>query len=149
MRLMRKVWAPIGSAIFLVVAPGFVAGVAPWWISHWEGVLDCFARFALPKLGTPPPIAPTRHLVVAGMYRHVRNPMYISVAVTILGQGLIFGNVALLAYGGLVWLLFHIFVRAYEEPMLRASFGGEYETFRAEVPRWIPRITRRPVRPRD
>jgi protein-S-isoprenylcysteine O-methyltransferase Ste14 len=68
--------------------------------------------------------------------------MYIAVTITILGQGLILGNVTLLEYGGLVWLLFHIFVLAYEEPTLRASFGSKYQRFCAEVPRWIPRVTR-------
>ena len=68
--------------------------------------------------------------------------MYISVIAVILGQALLFGNVAVLEYGSIVWLLFHLFVLLYEEPTLRASFGAEYESFCAEVPRWIPRITR-------
>ena len=59
----------------------------------------------------------------------------------ILGQALLFGNAMLLAYGGLVWLLFHIFVLAYEEPTLRNKFGSEYEAFCGEVPRWIPRLS--------
>src|SRR5580704_9455010 len=162
---MRRLLAIVGSAVFLVIAPGFVAGVAPWWISHWRvespffgmqlfrlagtilialgavGLLDSFVRFALQGLGTPAPVFPTRHLVVTGLYRHVRNPMYIAVVSGILGQGLIFGNVTVLEYGGLVWLLFHGFVLVYEEPTLRASFGSEYESFCAAVPRWIPRTT--------
>ena len=155
----------MGSAIFLVIAPGFVAGLVPWWISHWRleapflglpllrvaggvlltlgaiGLLDSFVRFAVQGLGTPAPIFPTRHLVVTGLYRYVRNPMYVAVVSAILGQGLILGIVRLLEYGGVVWLLFHLFVLVYEEPTLRASFGPEYEAFRAEVPRWIPRST--------
>jgi protein-S-isoprenylcysteine O-methyltransferase Ste14 len=67
--------------------------------------------------------------------------MYVAVVSTILGQALIFGNVRLLEYSGLVWLLFHVFVLVYEEPTLKASFGAEYEVFCAEVPRWIPRLT--------
>jgi protein-S-isoprenylcysteine O-methyltransferase Ste14 len=163
--LMRKVLAVVGSAMFLVIAPGFVAGVAPWWISHWRieapffglqllrwvgallvalgaiGLLDSFLRFALQGVGTPAPVFPTRHLVVTGLYRYVRNPMYLAVASTILGQGLVFGNVRLIEYGAIVWLLFHVFVLVYEEPTLRASFGAEYRAFCAEVPRWIPRFT--------
>ena len=170
---MRKVLALAGSAIFLVVAPGFVAGLVPWWLSHWQfgtpfwgltlfrfaggalvalgiaGLLECFGRFALQGVGTPAPVFPTRHLVVRGMYRHVRNPMYISVIATILGQGLLFGNAAVLEYGGIVGLLFHLFVLAYEEPTLRTSFGDEYEDFCATVPRWIPRFTRQPARRGD
>ena len=67
--------------------------------------------------------------------------MYVAVVSAILGQALILGNVKLLEYGGLVWLLFHLFVRIYEEPALRASFGSEYNVFCAEVARWIPRIS--------
>jgi protein-S-isoprenylcysteine O-methyltransferase Ste14 len=74
--------------------------------------------------------------------------MYLAVSVTIFGQALLFGNVALLEYGALVWLLFHAFVLAYEEPILRDSFGTEYELFRAEVPRWIPRLRPRRRRPK-
>ena len=91
-------------------------------------------------LGTPAPVFPTRHLVVSGLYRYVRNPMYLAVVSTILGQGLTFGNVTLLEYGGLVWLLFHLFVVVYEEPTLTASFGSDYKLFCTEVPRWIPRF---------
>jgi protein-S-isoprenylcysteine O-methyltransferase Ste14 len=162
---MRKVLATAASAVFLVLAPGFVAGLVPWWISRWRfespffavrisrvvggllivlgvvGLLDSFIRFALEGLGTPAPVFPTRHLVISGLYRYVRNPMYLAVLVTIFGQALLFGNVALLGYGALVWLLFHAFVLVYEEPILRDSFGTEYESFRAGVPRWIPRLT--------
>ena len=67
--------------------------------------------------------------------------MYVAVASAILGQALLFGNGRLLEYGAIVWLLFHLFVLLYEEPVLRASFGDEYERFCAEVPRWIPRLT--------
>ena len=161
----RNVLAIIGSAVFLVIAPGFIAGLVPRWISGWRlaapffgtplfrlaggilialgvaGLLDSFVRFAVQGVGTPAPVFPTRHLVVTGLYRYVRNPMYVAVVSTILGQGLLFGNVVLLEYGAVVWLLFHLFVLAYEEPTLRASFGSEYESFCASVPRWIPRFT--------
>ena len=105
------------------------------------GLLDSFARFAVQGVGTPAPIFPPRRLVVTGLYRYVRNPMYVAVVSTILGQGLIFGNFTLLAYGALIWLLFHVFVLVYEEPTLRAGFGSEYGLFCAAVPRWIPRLT--------
>jgi protein-S-isoprenylcysteine O-methyltransferase Ste14 len=165
---VRKLWALIGSAIFLVVVPGFVAGLAPWWISHWQfdrpflgltlfrlaggillalglaGLLECFGRFALQGIGTPAPVFPTRHLVITGMYRHVRNPMYVAVVAAIVGQALLFGNVGLLEYGALVWLLFHLFVLIYEEPTLRSTFGPEYAEFCAKVPRWIPSFKNRP-----
>jgi protein-S-isoprenylcysteine O-methyltransferase Ste14 len=103
-------------------------------------LIDSFARFAFQGLGTPAPVFPTRHLVVSGLYRHVRNPMYVAVVAVILGQGLLLGNLSVLRYGALVWLAFHLFVLAYEEPTLRATFGTEYEAFCANVPRWIPRL---------
>jgi protein-S-isoprenylcysteine O-methyltransferase Ste14 len=165
--MLRKVSAIIGSAAFLVIAPGFVAGLVPWWISRWQlrpalfgllfvriaggvlialgviGVLDSFARFAVQGMGTPAPVFPTRRLVVTGLYRYVRNPMYVAVVSTIVGQALMLGNFALLEYGGLVWLLFHAFVLIYEEPALTAGFGTEYKRYCNEVPRWIPRFTTR------
>ena len=67
--------------------------------------------------------------------------MYVAVVSAIIGQGLIFTNVTVQEYGGVVWLLFHLFVLVYEEPTLKASFGAEYEVFCAKVPRWIPRLT--------
>ena len=161
---MRRLSAVLGSVFFLLLAPGTVAGLVPWWISHWRMqapllgfaafrmlggllvalglpvLLDSFARFALQGLGTPAPVYPTRHLVVTGLYRYVRNPMYVAVVWIILGQGLVLGDVRVLGYGGLVWLVFHLFVLAYEEPVLRRSFGPEYDAFCSHVPRWIPRL---------
>jgi protein-S-isoprenylcysteine O-methyltransferase Ste14 len=148
-----------------VVAPSVIAGLIPWWITHWEflppffdlqatravgillivaglpGLVDSFARFALQGLGTPAPIAPPQKLVVTGLYRYVRNPMYVAVVAVILGQGILFGDWRLLAYGAFMWLAFHLFVLAYEEPVLAESFGTQYEDFRANVPRWIPRLS--------
>ena len=161
---MRRILAIIGSAIFLVVAPGIVAGYVPWLICKWHveapllgissfrvlGVvfiaaglpvlLDSFVRFALQGLGTPAPIFPTRHLVVSGLYRYVRNPMYVAVLSLILGQGLVFASIRVLQYGVAVWVAFFLFVVLYEEPTLRRSYGREYEEFRANVSRWIPRL---------
>ena len=162
---MRQMFAVLGSALFFVLAPGTVAGLVPWWISRWHfetsvlgwlplrvvggllvaaGVLvllDSFTRFAIQGLGTPAPMLPTRHLVITGLYRYVRNPMYLAVVAVIVGQGLVLGNVRVLEYGALVWLVFHLFVVAYEESTLRATFVAEYDGFCAGVPRWIPRLT--------
>jgi protein-S-isoprenylcysteine O-methyltransferase Ste14 len=162
--------AVLGSAVFFVLAPGLVGGLAPWWISRrgadtaflgWPlqglGVvliaagawvlLDSFVRFALQGLGTPAPVFPTRHLVVSGLYRYVRNPMYVAVVAIILGQSLRLGNARVLGYGVLVWMGFHLFVLVYEEPTLRSTHGDEYEKFCSNVPRWIPRL--RPWQPHD
>ena len=160
----RRISAVAGTVFFLLIAPGIVSGLVPWWISGWRirppflhfspvrwiGVLlivagvpvllDSFARFALKGLGTPAPVFPTRHLVVSGLYRYVRNPMYLAVAAVIIGQGLLFGDVRVLAYGVFVCLGFHVFVLLYEEPALRRTFGAEYKNFCANVGRWIPRL---------
>jgi protein-S-isoprenylcysteine O-methyltransferase Ste14 len=84
---------------------------------------------------------PTESLVVSGLYRYVRNPMYVSVVSVILGQALLFESFAVLAYAFLVCLAFHLFVRLYEEPHLKAAYGAQYDAFVANVPRWIPRCT--------
>lgn len=161
---MRRVAAIAGSAIFLVIAPGTVAVWIPWTLCRWRlappllglavfrtiGVLmiaagfpvllDSFARFAIQGLGTPAPVAPPQHLVVTGLYRFVRNPMYVAVVSMILGQGLLFGSLRVLEYGVAVWLGFHLFVLLYEEPTLRSKFGGEYKEFCVNVGRWIPKF---------
>ncbi len=165
---VRRPSAILGTFVFLFVAPGVAAGLVPWWITHWRfgppvlhtvatryvgaalvllgagGVLDSFARFAIQGRGTPVPALPPVHLVVSGLYRNVRNPMYVAVTAAILGQALLFASRALLIYGVLVWLFFHLFVYFYEEPTLRAKFGAEYEAVCREVPRWIPRLRRAP-----
>ena len=159
---MKRAQSIIGAAIFLALAPGIVAAAVPWWVSGWRmnepllgfvGVrvigalliacglpvlLDSFARFALQGLGTPAPVAPTKHLVITGFYRYVRNPMYIAVGLMIIGQGLLLGKRDVLLYGAAVCLGFAAFVWLYEEPTLRRTFGSEYQEFCANVPRWIP-----------
>jgi protein-S-isoprenylcysteine O-methyltransferase Ste14 len=109
-------------------------------VAGLAALLDSFARFALQGLGTPAPIFPTRHLVVSGLLRYVRNPMYVPVLSLILDQGLLFGSIRVLEYGIAVWVAFYLFVLVYEEPTLRNSYGLEYEEFCANVPRWIPRL---------
>jgi len=162
---VSRAMAILGSALFFVVAPMMIAGVVPWLVTHWEfqapfagveltrvagialiivglpGLLDSFARFAIQGIGTPAPVAPTENLVVTGLYRYVRNPIYVAVVAIVLGQATLFGDARLLWYGAFLWLAFHLFVVAYEEPTLRETFGSEYEDYRVNVPRWIPRLT--------
>jgi protein-S-isoprenylcysteine O-methyltransferase Ste14 len=123
----------LGISSLRIVGALFIAAGIPVF-------LDSFARFALQGLGTPAPIFPTRHLVVSGLFRYVRNPMYVAVLTQIFGQGMFFGNLRILQYGVAVWLGFYLFVLLYEEPTLRRTFGLEYEEFCANVPRWIPRF---------
>ena len=108
-------------------------------------LLDAFARFVREGRGTPAPVAPTERLVVGGLYRHVRNPMYLAVEAAILGQALLLGRSVLLAYAGVIGVAFWAFVRLYEEPTLARRYGEEYEAYRRAVPAWWPRL--RPWRP--
>ena len=162
---MRTSVAAAGSAAFFVAAPGVVAGVIPWALTGWErgsarpewvwvpagavgavliavGVLvlvRAFAAFVTRGAGTPAPVAPTERLVVGGLYRHVRNPMYVAVLAIVVGQALVLVRPSLLLYAGAAGAAMVAFVRGYEEPTLRLRFGAQYEEFCREVPGWWPR----------
>jgi protein-S-isoprenylcysteine O-methyltransferase Ste14 len=160
---MRKPIAAAGSAVFFAIAPGVVAGLVPWWLTgwrvrgplaHWAPVrlaglimlilggivlIRAFARFVAEGHGTPAPVAPTEHLVVGGLYRYVRNPMYLAVVACIAGQALMLGQPVLLGYAAAVWITVAAFVRWYEEPALTRLFGAQYEAYRNGVPTWRPR----------
>lgn len=162
---MRGVVLPsLGSLIFFILAPGTFAGYVPWRISRWQlgapllgwaggaaggalvivalaALVDCFARFALQGRGTPAPIFPPERFVASGLYRHVRNPMYVAVVSLIVGQGMVFGSRTLLEYATVVWAGFHAFVLLYEEPTLSRRFGRSYEAYRDGVSRWWPRLS--------
>jgi protein-S-isoprenylcysteine O-methyltransferase Ste14 len=161
---MRKSIAAAGSLVFFAVAPSVVAGIVPWWLTGWRvrqplpywaplravGValllagaavlVHAFVRFVVEGLGTPAPIAPPARLVVGGLYRYVRNPMYLAVVAAIVGQALALGQPSLLCYAALVAVTMIAFVLAYEEPTLRRRFGDEYEQYRRAVPGWWPRL---------
>ncbi|MEO5318602.1 isoprenylcysteine carboxylmethyltransferase family protein [Arthrobacter sp. CC3] len=160
--------AAIGTAAF-AVAPATVAGVVPWLLTRWEvaapvpggvpaqvgGALligagaaviaNSFVHFAVEGLGTPAPFAPPKHLVVGGLYRYVRNPMYVAIAAAVAGQGLLLGQPVLYAALAVGAIPVVAFVRLYEEPVLARKFGADYEEYRRNVPRWLPRPT--PWRP--
>ncbi|WP_336205428.1 methyltransferase family protein [Nonomuraea sp. LPB2021202275-12-8] len=168
---MRRTPAAIGSTIFFAAAPGTVAVLGPWWISGWQArtplpaglmlplrlggavlvlagvavLVHAFARFVGEGAGTPAPVAPPERLVVGGLYRHVRNPMYVALLAAIIGQAMLFGRPGLLAYAAVVAVPVVAFVRWYEEPALRRRFGADYDAYRAAVPGWLPRL--RPYRP--
>lgn len=163
--MRREVQAAAGTLLFLVIAPGTVAGLVPWLLSRWRmsepflgfvslrwiggalivagipPLIDSFRRFAQEGLGTPAPLYPTKRLIVSGLYRYTRNPMYLSVAAVIFGQALLLGSGALLIWAVIVCLGFDLFVRLYEEPTLRRSYGVQFATYCASVPRWLPRLT--------
>jgi len=104
--------------------------------------LWCVWDFAVTGRGTPAPIDPPKHLVVRGLYRYVRNPMYVGVLLTISGWAVLSGSWALVKYGVGVALAFHFFVVFVEEPTLRRQFGDAYDAYRRTVARWVPRPAR-------
>jgi protein-S-isoprenylcysteine O-methyltransferase Ste14 len=158
----RRRRAAAGSFVFLVLVPGVVAGLGPWWVAERTGgadmplgarvagialvvtgaalLLHAFAAFVVEGAGTPAPVAPTERLVVGGLYRHVRNPMYLAVGAIIVGQALISGSVALVVYAAVFFAVVDAFVRWHEEPALARRYGGEYDAYRADVRRWRPRV---------
>jgi protein-S-isoprenylcysteine O-methyltransferase Ste14 len=162
--MRRTVTAAVGSSVFFALAPGVVAGVGPWLLTRWEMrrplpfwapvrvvgaallvagavvLVHSFVRFVVEGLGTPAPVAPTERLVVGGLYRHVRNPMYVAVAATIVGQALVLGQLVLLPYAVAFGVAVAAFVRWHEEPFLTRRFGAQYETYRHAVPAWWPRL---------
>lgn len=153
----------IGTIFFLFLAPGIVAGLVPWLITGWRHhdwgeagwvefaawlvigagavfLLYAFALFAMHR-GTPAPVAPTETLVVTGVYRFVRNPMYLAVLALILGQALLFANPWAAIYAALVFIAVLTFVKVYEEPTLTDTYGEQYLEYRRNVPGWWPRLT--------
>lgn len=98
--------------------------------------------FVLMGRGTPAPLDPPRRLVSRGLYRIVRNPMYIGVLLMLIGEGVFFGSLAILVYAILIWSVNHLFIIFYEEPTLRKKFGAAYLEYCRVVPRWIPKLKR-------
>ena len=161
---MRRSTAAVGSAVFFLVGPGIVVGLIPWLLTGWRvreplpywatmrvlgGILLvaglivvvwAFVRFVVEGFGTPAPVAAPERLVVGGVYRYVRNPMYVAALASIVGEALLLGQLSLLLYAGAVWLIAAAFVRFYEEPTLTRRFGADYEAYRRAVPAWRPRV---------
>lgn len=152
--------AALKSLLFLILAPGIVAGYIPlallrrgpqietgifaylafpFWLVGIAILLWCFWDFLVKGRGTPAPIDPPKELVVTGLYRHMRNPMYVSVLIIIIGHFFWFKGIWMLMYAAVVFLAFYLFVTLYEEPHLKKTFGATYEAYCNKVPRWIPR----------
>ena len=160
---MRRLTAAAGSALFFAIAPGIVAGLVPRWLTRWQMrgppahwapvhmagwtmvilsaivLVQAFTRFVAEGHGTPAPVAPAERLVIGGLYRYVRNPMYLAVVAAITGQALGLGQPVLLGYAAVVWVTVASFARWYEEPALARQFGTQYQAYRRGVPAWRPR----------
>jgi len=156
---------PIGlfTLLFFFIAPGTVAVLIPYWLTRWQphnwyaatiparlaglaliaaglaALINSFYRFVTEGRGTPAPVMPPTELVVRGLYRYVRNPMYVVLLMIVIGEALLLGRFILLGYALALWVNFHLFVMLYEEPKLRRTFGRSYDDYRAAVPRWWPR----------
>jgi protein-S-isoprenylcysteine O-methyltransferase Ste14 len=150
------------TVIFTIFVPGVVAGYIPWrlrnhaalgahGVEEFAAILvitagsliylhTAFWGFAWTGGGTPAPIMPTKILVVRGLHRFVRNPMYIGVGLVVGGQAWLFHSIHTFIYLVSFWLFAHLFVVFYEEPTLHRQFGEEYERYRKSVPRWLPRV---------
>ena len=101
------------------------------------GLLWCVRDFYVAGEGTLAPWAPPRHLVIVGLYRYSRNPMYISVGLVLLGWAISFGAPALYFYALLVVTAFHLRVVRVEEPWLARKHGSEWQQYASRVPRWL------------
>jgi protein-S-isoprenylcysteine O-methyltransferase Ste14 len=158
---MKRGVAAGGSALFFALAPGTVAGLLPWALTGWQSgaavpwpvraggallilaglavLVPAFVRFVVEGSGTPAPVAQTDRLVVGGLYRFVRNPMYIAVLLVIVGQAVLLGRWVLAGYAAVAAAVMVGFVKAYEEPHLSRTYGADYEAYRRAVPGWWPR----------
>lgn len=148
------------NLIFTVLVPGTVAvylplriaegrsSASPWAVALALPVFSvgaaiyawCLWDFAAFGRGTPAPIDAPNKLVVRGLYRHMRNPMYVGVLTVILGWTVVFQTLALPAYALIVGVVFHLVVILYEERHLHDTFGEEYDSYRTRVGRWLPKL---------
>jgi protein-S-isoprenylcysteine O-methyltransferase Ste14 len=164
-----SVWLGARSLLWTLLLPGFLGVYVPWRYFglrsvqldvgdpiHLLGLLviglgvvllaACIFEFARSGRGTLAPVDPPKELVVRGLYRYVRNPMYLSVTAIVLGEALLTRSRALLLYWAVWFLSANLFVLLYEEPTLRQRFGPSYEAYTQRVGRWLPRIRSRALK---
>ncbi|MBK6482341.1 MAG: isoprenylcysteine carboxylmethyltransferase family protein [Chitinophagaceae bacterium] len=150
------------NLFFTILQPGIVAGLIPLWIvsgnvsllplnmsgiHHYAGIIlftigvgilfSCIISFARKGRGTLSPVDPTKKLVVEGLYRFSRNPMYVGVLMILIGEAVYFQSAYLSAYTVIIFLAFNVFIRLHEEPRLLRDFGVEYQQYCKKVRRWI------------
>ncbi len=156
----------VRTFLFTLFIPGTVVGLVPWlilWRTKGDealalgllspfgllliatGVmayLQCAIDFGRFGGGTPFPLDPPRQFVGGGLYRWVRNPMYVALAATLIGEAIAFASWWLALYAAFMIAVWHLFVVLHEEPDLRRRFGESYERYHRDVPRWLPRRPR-------
>lgn len=156
-------WLAVRSLLWTILFPGFFAGYVPWRFfgldqTRVEGLnatsllgligiglgvvllAACIVEFARSGRGTLSPVDPPRHLVIRGLYKYVRNPMYLSVSTIVLGEALLTHSLALAFYWAIWFVVVNLFVMGYEEPTLRQQFGRSYDEYTEHVGRWVPRF---------
>lgn len=154
----------IVSVLFIVLGgPAFALVYVPFWITRfripasepvWQIVIavvlivagtmlafESMKRFVVVGRGTLVPAVPTEHLIVSGMYRLVRNPMYLGLLIALCGEMLLFRSIGLVELGVIFWLASHLFICYYEEPTLTMRYGDEFRRFKRNVRRWLPRLS--------
>ena len=154
----------VRALLWFVVAPGTVCVLIPWLLTRWapfdpmdfegwrilivtnavglivvgvSGLLWCFVDFVRKGEGTPNPLDAPRKLVVNGLYRYSRNPMYVAVLMVLCGEALWFERPILFGWAAVMFVVFTLFATLYEEPKLRTLFGDEYDRYRESVRRWL------------
>ena len=160
---MTSLSLALRSILWAALLPGLFAGYVPWrffglahvaidlqnpvhilglvMIGFGAALLGaCIWEFARSGRGTLAPVDPPRELVVRGLYRYVRNPMYLSVTAIVLGEVLLTGSRGLLTYWAIWFIAVNLFVIGYEEPTLRRRFGESYDRYTRAVGRWLPRL---------
>jgi protein-S-isoprenylcysteine O-methyltransferase Ste14 len=160
---LSSLWLALRSLLWAALLPGLFAGYVPWRFfglgqlrldlsnpAHLLGLVfislavtllaACIWEFARSGRGTLAPVDPPQELVVRGLYRYVRNPMYLSVTTIVLGELLLTRSRALLLYWAIWFVAVNLFVIGYEEPTLRRRFGASYERYPKRVGRWLPRV---------
>jgi protein-S-isoprenylcysteine O-methyltransferase Ste14 len=160
--MLNTITLLLRSLLFTVLNPGLVVGVIPYWIlgnrtvglftkplqtHQYLGVLlfipglivliDCILRFLVEGRGTLSPIDPTKRLVVKGLYKYSRNPMYVGVMMMLIGEAVFFQSGNLWIYLVLIFIIFNLFIVLVEEPRLHSDFGKEYYQYCQKVRRWV------------
>src|SRR5688500_4616230 len=150
------------NLLFTILQPGVVVVLLPYLLLTWRGyefvprtfstthlagaalivagvliMATCILRFVTEGKGTISPIDPTKKLIVRGLYRYSRNPMYVGAMLILIGETIFWWSAALALYAAVVFIAFNVFIILHEEPRLRREFGPEYESYLHEVGRWV------------
>lgn len=150
------------NLLFTILQPGLVAGYVPYLIlgrlkrnsafsefGITQGIglalfvlgfiimIHCITFFAIKGRGTLSPADPTKKLVVSGLYKFSRNPMYVGVMSMLIGEAIFFNSFDLWIYSALIFVAFNLFISFVEEPRLKRDFGEEYLSYRQKVRKWF------------